>query len=904
MAKKSKSKARSQAKAKSSTRILNAFELAQKEIGGSDSDNDNRSQKRGKNGKRRNGAVVNLLKRVENGQEGSDDESDGDDDAFEDEILDSDEALGSDDDYDIMDSKMSQTRRDKEADGIDLDEDEEGGYTSIDEEYLMPLSQIWDANSNVKSHDVDSDDETNQLKLQDDISSSENENDDSSSEDESESEVESDGNPFDEMSEDEGDVELSTITSKLLKETAKTQSKRLDNYGNGEENEFILPTMSMGGEDDDITGGKLSLEDMMNVVDDQTVTERATLIKGKSSTAAVPLPQRIQKRHERKAAYEISKQEVNKWKDIVQQNRRAEHLNFVTNKEHNESSAFSLNQSDAVKSELQSKVAEVLQDSNLIDPQKENTFEELATAKMTPEEMKKRTTEMRLMRELMFREERKSKRIKKIKSKSYRRIKKKEMLKNREAAGLSDESDEEHDVARAKERMTLKHRAHSKWAKDMVKHGMANDSETREEMEEMLRQGERLKSKIIDRNSDEEDENTNISDLERDDYQDNAEAKTKLGKTGVMNMAFMKNAEAREREANKEAISKLRAVERGEDMELFDDGNQESGKNGEHILLNKGRRVYVPGSSESREEAKTVIDEANKEQEIDESRGLVNRLKKINNQNGEEIEIREEVEDKNISIETEVNEKPTSTENSNPWLDGSDDEDSAIVKKSTKINIIDKDSSKMSKSIQKISKEMDKQTRKSNAQKKKSNDEELLLDTTDHNTLNIVDPFGGSDDESGKQFMFKQQDVIAEAFAGDDVVAEFDEEKKRVADDEDDKEVDVTLPGWGSWAGSGANPNRKKRKFIKKVKGVVEKGKRRDNKLQNVIINEKMNKKHSKYQSSSVPFPYENKEQYERSLRMPLGPEWTSNKTHSNAIKPRILTKPSQVIDPLKQPFK
>ena len=52
----------------------------------------------------------------------------------------------------------------------------------------------------------------------------------------------------------------------------------------------------------------------------------------------------------------------------------------------------------------------------------------------------------------------------------------------------------------------------------------------------------------------------------------------------------------------------------------------------------------------------------------------------------------------------------------------------------------------------------------------------------------IIDPFCGSDDESGKQFMFKRQDITAEVFAGGNVVAEFIEEKKRVADDEDDKE--------------------------------------------------------------------------------------------------------------------
>lgn len=184
--------------------------------------------------------------------------------------------------------------------------------------------------------------------------------------------------------------------------------------------------------------------------------------------------------------------------------------------------------------------------------------------------------------------------------------------------------------------------------------------------------------------------------------------------------------------------------------------------------------------------------------------------------------------------------------------------------------------------------------------KGKSNDDEDLLLTADDSTrLKIVDPYGGSDNEQGDNvFMFKQQDVIAEAFAGDDVVAEFQEEKKRVIDDEDDKEVDTTLPGWGEWAGAGSKPKNKKRKFIKKVKGVVNKDKRRDKNLQNVIINEKVNKKNLKYQSSAVPFPFENREQYERSLRMPIGQEWTSRASHQELIKPRIMTKPGQVIDP------
>lgn len=43
--------------------------------------------------------------------------------------------------------------------------------------------------------------------------------------------------------------------------------------------------------------------------------------------------------------------------------------------------------------------------------------------------------------------------------------------------------------------------------------------------------------------------------------------------------------------------------------------------------------------------------------------------------------------------------------------------------------------------------------------------------------------------------------TIAEAFADDDVLAEFREEKRALEDEEQPKSVDLTLPGWGEWAG-------------------------------------------------------------------------------------------------------
>ncbi|KAM9897315.1 hypothetical protein OXX79_006955, partial [Metschnikowia pulcherrima] len=134
------------------------------------------------------------------------------------------------------------------------------------------------------------------------------------------------------------------------------------------------------------------------------------------------------------------------------------------------------------------------------------------------------------------------------------------------------------------------------------------------------------------------------------------------------------------------------------------------------------------------------------------------------------------------------------------------------------------------------------------------------------------------------------------------VVAEFRAEKEQVAAAEDDKEEDLTLPGWGGWG--GVDEKKPKKKFVRKIDGVAQRDNRKDKGLDNVIVNETVNKHNLKYQSSSVPFPYESREQYERALRMPVGEEWASSATHQKTILPRVIVKQGVVIDPLKAPFK
>ncbi|GMG55569.1 unnamed protein product [Ambrosiozyma monospora] len=141
--KNNKSKSRnSKKKSKKSaqSRLQDAFQIASKQTG-SDSETDFDSYPNSNSHKKKkNSAILNIRSKIEGGNE--DDESEDD---FEDEELDSDEALTSDDDYDVLNSKFSQSLRDRGENGTNYDADDwEGGYDSVDEDELIPLSEVWD----------------------------------------------------------------------------------------------------------------------------------------------------------------------------------------------------------------------------------------------------------------------------------------------------------------------------------------------------------------------------------------------------------------------------------------------------------------------------------------------------------------------------------------------------------------------------------------------------------------------------------------------------------------------------------------------------------------------------------------------------------------------------------------
>ena len=111
-----------------------------------------------------------------------------------------------------------------------------------------------------------------------------------------------------------------------------------------------------------------------------------------------------------------------------------------------------------------------------------------------------------------------------------------------------------------------------------------------------------------------------------------------------------------------------------------------------------------------------------------------------------------------------------------------------------------------------------------------------------------VDFIAEEEDSSDDDVIYDtdQRMYIREAFANDDVIGDFVNDKNEIIDKSKPQAVDLTLPGWGEWAGAGLKVSAKKRKRFQKDPGPSPK--RKDDRIPNVIINEQRNTKLAKHQ--------------------------------------------------------
>ena len=716
---------------------------------------------------------------------------------------------------------------------------------------------------------------------------------------------------------------------------------------------------------------KLTIADMIPSVTDPALRKSLKLLAdndpkptskrgGIPKKLDVPLPKRQQDRLDRAAAYEQSKETLNRWIDTVKHNRRAEHLSFPlkdpTATPAPGSQRLLPTSYSRPLTDLESTIQNILKDSGLAGPdgkseeQQVQAFEELKTRKMPLEEVQARRAELRRARELLFREEIRAKRINKIKSKSYRKVHRKERERNMQrekdalaAAGVDDsESEKERqERRRAEERMGARHRE-SRWAKGVKDSGRAKwDEDARGGVTEMARRGEDLRRRIEGKqvagdDDDDDDEMTSSEseseegdDIEDGDTRSNRKFQDRLQRldedgdemdpnhkgSRLASMDFMKKAEARRKARNDADVESLRRDLAGEETPSEDETHE-----------GQGRKSYGPMKNPTSSTKARQSDRKAEKNEFEERLGSDDEDEEGRaGAKDEDVDI--VVDSSSVQVKANAMEKPslggkrgrTSLENyeastqevsKNPWLMGSkkvsnasrrrthNPDAGAIISNTPEVNTIPPPAEKTKpRSALKGARKAEAARQTVQAPKKPSNQKVPAV----NNDPNSEDE---SDDAAHLPFILRNRDLVHKAFAGDKVVANFEEEKRATAEDEDDKVIDNTLPGWGSWIGAGIGKKalrRNKGRVLTKVPGIAVE-KRQDAKLDRVIINEKRVKKNGKYLASSLPHPFETRQQYERSLRLPVGPEWTTKETFQGMTKPRILMKPG-VIAPMSKPM-
>ena len=167
------------------------------------------------------------------------------------------------------------------------------------------------------------------------------------------------------------------------------------------------------------------------------------------------------------------------------------------------------------------------------------------------------------------------------------------------------------------------------------------------------------------------------------------------------------------------------------------------------------------------------------------------------------------------------------------------------------------------------------------------------------NTALPADITGGDDALDDSENEDEKHNVISEAFADDDVVEEFRKEKQEEVEKSKPKDIDLTLPGWGSWGGKNVKVSkRKKKRFILKFPKDLP---RKDENKGDVIIFEEENAKIKEHQVTELPYPFTSVKDYESSVRMPIGRNFVTENAHRKLIAPAVETKLGEIIEPMSE---
>uniref|UniRef100_A0A6J0UI71 U3 small nucleolar RNA-associated protein 14 homolog A n=1 Tax=Pogona vitticeps TaxID=103695 RepID=A0A6J0UI71_9SAUR len=579
----------------------------------------------------------------------------------------------------------------------------------------------------------------------------------------------------------------------------------------------------------------------------------------------LPLSKEESERVVREAAYTQTSQALAKWDPVVQENRRAEQLIFPLQQE-----SVAVAPIEEVISSWQARTPLEQEIFSLLHKAKQPVKDPLLTPQekaslqaMSLEEARLRRMELQRARALQSYYESKARRARKIKSKKYHKVLRKgkrrkvlqefEMLQKTNPQAALEEL-EKMEKARIAERMSLKHQNKGKWAKSTVIMAKYN-LEARQAMQEQLARNKELTQKVPLGSESEEGGNDSgaedglVPDVVNDGGMD-PDNPWMLGKscTESKENRLAPSQESAESEAEDgPAVTEEEALLQSfaERRQGLQDRVQPQGPSGEpRVPIGRPASGPAPPSP------------------VSEGPFLSERLERLRTLEDVDALVSEDVshaEDEEPPVQEPKLWRPEKAEPP-PQMEGAPSPPPG--KKSTK--------------------------RKALIDLKA-----VLAEVPPCPQCPLVPTAVQDELETGTD----QRRVIQEAFATDNVVADFMKEKRRAEEAGKPKAVDLVLPGWGEWGGTGLRPSMKKKKrFLLKPAPTPP---RKDKHLPHVILSEQRNILAAAHQVNHLPFPFENTQQFERSLHAPVGSTWNTRRAFQKLTAPSIITHPGHIIRPI-----
>lgn len=640
---------------------------------------------------------------------------------------------------------------------------------------------------------------------------------------------------------------------------------------------------------------------------------RQLQVLAKKEAMPEPASEVKRSREERAVQYEHSSKDARKWVPQVQRMRRADQVElgpepaFVNSTEE-------IVGTFAATDDFEKELEEATRAAGA-------TEEDLRGARMLPMNPRLRkeeeTRQVSRLKALLLREQQSSKRIKKIKSKTYRRIHRKGETKDREVLlerlehenpELAQALKQEYEKKHAQVRLQRQRNARTKWAQTMQRFAKGDRAAQQEITQQAQRAHDDQKAlrraiKGQDPNQSDDSEAVDLSGsddeaggakgvtrqtlskakkLTMDEIRKNVADGDDLPTTGIMGLGFMREAIKRKREtAKKEAEEVLKELE-GLGSRLDDsDAEREEGPDTKPQPKSKAAKTFTAEElAKAREQVDVILDRDDNAVECTVSGPLtIKGLKAASAAaSGRFAQKRAGVEKPSLvslaataaPAPAPAAEKPAAARSDNPWLSMD------VAAAATEAKEVPKTTKRKKKTSQ----------GKGPTATQNAEASDLELDAADEDPLSVLN----ADSEAAKA----QRELVRTAFVEGAQEEDFAEEEMERERSKQEKlaKANAGLAGWGHWTGDGVAPP-KPRKQKATPETLV------DKRPPSVTFYEGTAPQAAKFFSEKVPYGFQNPAQFDQQLRMPTGPEWNALPSHLQRIKPKIFMKVGAIVPPL-----